>query len=229
VTLLKPTVDRQVVDVTSPPPANGITGGRCLFAKPGWGLTRPTSSWLKSPALLCRFSETTSRASSGPRRAIGVAPLASAGLGVFLMQTPAGMIVDPVRQRRTLLARRVDSARRLLRRCCRWSRPTWLGGFAAVRRRRHRAGLLSCPYWARWPWGWSGHAALNRTVAATSGWNHAATSAGGPACHGPGQLVRCDLRLLCGANRLGLAASSVSSSAGPRLTSIAASGRCRRG
>ena len=35
--------------------------------------------------------------------AIGVA-LSLAGLGVFLMQTPAGMIVDRVRQRRTLLA-----------------------------------------------------------------------------------------------------------------------------
>src|ERR1700675_2648776 len=35
--------------------------------------------------------------------AIGIA-ISLAGLGVFLMQTPAGMITDRVRQRRTLLA-----------------------------------------------------------------------------------------------------------------------------
>ena len=101
--------------------------------------------------------------------ALGVA-ISLAGLGVFLMQTPAGMIVDRVRQRRTLLA----AASLLLglcygvlplvparpagsTRCCLW--PGRAGVFLAA------AGRLAL--------GLVGHAALNRTIGSNQGWNHA--------------------------------------------------------
>ena len=75
---------------------------------------------------------------------------AFAGLGVILMQTPAGPIVDRVRQRRTLLA----GAALLLGICYGllpgqgWVIDTLLLTAGTARR-------FSCRCWERWRWPWS--------------------------------------------------------------------------
>ena len=101
--------------------------------------------------------------------AIGVA-IALAGLGVFLMQTPAGLIVDRCGSGgRCWPARRSCWASATA--CCRWCRPARLGRSAAVRG-RGGAGVLSAPAGGAGA-GLVGHAALNRTMGNNQGWNHA--------------------------------------------------------
>jgi MFS family permease len=101
---------------------------------------------------------------------IGLAT-AIAGLGVFLMQTPAGFIVDRVSHRRTLLA----GASLLLGICyglvslvpARW----WLIDpllFVAGAGQSFFTPLLGAL-----ALGLVGHAALNRTMGMNQGWNHA--------------------------------------------------------
>jgi len=102
--------------------------------------------------------------------AIGVA-ISLAGLGVFLMQTPAGMIVDRVRQRRTLLA----GASILLGVCYGLlpivpARPGWVDSLLFV------AGMgqaFFLPLLGALALGLVGHAALNRTMGSNQCWNHA--------------------------------------------------------
>jgi predicted MFS family arabinose efflux permease len=102
--------------------------------------------------------------------AIGAA-ICLAGLGVFLMQTPAGFLVDRIRQRRGLLA----GASLLLGGCFgllplipgRWwfiDPLLFLGGTAQA---------FFAPLLGALALGLVGHAALNRTVGANQGWNHA--------------------------------------------------------
>ena len=102
--------------------------------------------------------------------AIGTAA-ALAGLGVFLMQTPAGFLVDRIRQRRALLA----GASLVLGACYgllpltpargAWIDPLlFLGGTAQA---------FFNPLLGALALGLVGHAALNRTVGANQGWNHA--------------------------------------------------------
>jgi MFS family permease len=102
--------------------------------------------------------------------AVGVA-VSVAGLGVFLMQTPAGFLTDRVRRRRALLA----GASVLLGACYgllplvppawHWIEPLlFVGGAAQV----FFTPLLGCLALAL-----VGHEALNRTVGDNQGWNHA--------------------------------------------------------
>jgi predicted MFS family arabinose efflux permease len=102
--------------------------------------------------------------------AIGLA-ISFAGLGVFLMQTPAGMVVDRVRQRRGLLA----AASILLGVCYGLlplvpTYPGWVDPLLFV------AGMgqaFFLPLLGALVLGLVGHAALNRTVGGNQGWNHA--------------------------------------------------------
>jgi MFS family permease len=102
--------------------------------------------------------------------AIGVA-ISLAGLGVFLMQTPAGMITDRVCRRRTLLA----SASIALGLCYgfvpllpthpAWIDPLLFGAGAAQAFFLPLLGALAL--------GLVGHKALNRMIGHNQGWNHA--------------------------------------------------------
>jgi MFS family permease len=102
--------------------------------------------------------------------AIGLAAAAS-GLGVFLLQTPSGVIVDRVRRRRALLA----GASLLLGGCygllpllpARWAVVDPLLFLAGS------AGAFFNPLLGALALGLVGHAALNRTVGVNQGWNHA--------------------------------------------------------
>jgi MFS family permease len=102
--------------------------------------------------------------------AIGVA-ISLAGLGVFLMQTPAGMIVDRVRQRRTQLA----GASILLGVCYGLlplvpAHPGWVDPLLFV---AGTGQAFFVPLLGALALGLVGHAALNRTVGHNQGWNHA--------------------------------------------------------
>ncbi len=101
---------------------------------------------------------------------IGIA-ISLAGFGVFLMQTPAGMIVDRVRQRRTMLA----SASILLGVCYGLlplvpAHPAWIDSLLFV---AGTAQAFFLPLLGALALGLVGHAALNRTVGGNQGWNHA--------------------------------------------------------
>src|SRR5262249_19488792 len=100
--------------------------------------------------------------------AIGTAA-AAAGLGVFLLQTPAGLVVDGVRRRRALLA----GAALVLGACYglvallppRW----WLTGpllFTAG-----AAQAFFVPLLGALALGLAGHAALHRVMGANQSWN----------------------------------------------------------
>ncbi len=102
--------------------------------------------------------------------AIGVA-ISVAGLGVFVLQTPAGFLVDRVRQRRALLAAASVAvgacfgAVPLVPAEWRWIDPLlFLGGAAQA---------FFVPLLGALALGLVGHAAINRTVGANQGWNHA--------------------------------------------------------
>jgi predicted MFS family arabinose efflux permease len=102
--------------------------------------------------------------------ALGVA-ISLAGLGVFLMQTPAGLIVDRVRQRRTLLA----GASLLLGVCYGLvplvpASPAWIDPLLFV---AGTAQAFFLPLLSALALGLVGHAALNRTIGGNQGWNHA--------------------------------------------------------
>ncbi len=102
--------------------------------------------------------------------ALGVA-ISVAGLGVFVLQTPAGFLVDRVRSRRALLA----GASLLVGACFgavplvpadwRWIDPLLFLGGAAQSFFVPLLGALAL--------GLAGHAALNRTMGTNQGWNHA--------------------------------------------------------
>jgi MFS family permease len=102
--------------------------------------------------------------------AIGVA-IALAGLGVFLMQTPAGMITDRVHQRRTLLA----GASIVLGVCYGLlplvpAHPAWVDPLLFV---AGAGQAFFLPLLGALALGLVGHAALNRTIGHNQGWNHA--------------------------------------------------------
>ena len=102
--------------------------------------------------------------------AIGVA-LSLAGLGVFLMQTPAGMIVDRVRQRRTMLA-----AASILLGLCYGLLPLvpahagWIDPLLFI---AGAGQAFFLPLLGALALGLVGHAALNKTIGHNQGWNHA--------------------------------------------------------
>ena len=101
---------------------------------------------------------------------VGVA-ISLAGLGVFLMQTPAGMIVDRVRQRRTMLA----GASILLGVCYGLlplvpAHPAWIDSLLFL---AGTAQAFFLPLLGALALGLVGHEALNRTVGSNQGWNHA--------------------------------------------------------
>jgi MFS family permease len=102
--------------------------------------------------------------------ALGVA-ISVAGLGVFLMQTPAGFLVDRIRQRRALLAAAsivvgaCFAAVPLVPADWHWIDPLLFLGGAAQSFFVPLLGALAL--------GLVGHAALNRTMGANQGWNHA--------------------------------------------------------
>jgi len=102
--------------------------------------------------------------------AIGAA-IAVAGLGVFLMQTPAGLVVDWARRRRTLLA-----GTSLLLGVCYGAVPLapaeapWVDPLLFV------AGMAQAfflPLLGALALGLVGHAALSRTMGSNQSWNHA--------------------------------------------------------
>jgi MFS family permease len=102
--------------------------------------------------------------------ALGVG-ISLAGLGVFLMQTPAGLIVDRVRRRRTLLA----GASLLLGLCYGVlplvpASPGWIDPLLFV---AGAAQAFFLPLLGALALGLVGHAALNRTIGGNQGWNHA--------------------------------------------------------
>ena len=102
--------------------------------------------------------------------AIGIA-ISLAGLGIFLMQTPSGMIVDRVRQRRTLLA----GASILLDVCYGLlplvpAQPGWVDSLLFV---AGTGQAFFLPLLGALALGLVGHVALNRTVGNNQGWNHA--------------------------------------------------------
>jgi MFS family permease len=101
---------------------------------------------------------------------VGVA-IALGGLGVFLMQTPAGFLVDRIRQRRALLA----GVSLVLGLCygllpllpprAAWLDPLlFLGGASQA---------FFAPLLGALALGLAGHAGLNRLMGANQGWNHA--------------------------------------------------------
>ena len=102
--------------------------------------------------------------------AVGLA-LATAGLGVFLMQTPAGFIVDRVRQRRAL----VVVASITLGLCygllplvpAKWWTLDPLLFVSGM------SGAFFAPVLGALALGLAGHAALNRTMGSNQAWNHA--------------------------------------------------------
>ena len=102
--------------------------------------------------------------------AIGVA-ISLAGLGVFLMQTPAGMITDRVRFRRVLLA----GASMLLGVCYGLlplvpSVDAWVDSLLFV---AGTGQAFFLPLLGALALGLVGHEALNRTMGSNQGWNHA--------------------------------------------------------
>jgi predicted MFS family arabinose efflux permease len=102
--------------------------------------------------------------------AIGIA-IGLAGLGVFLMQTPAGMITDRLRQRRTLLA----GASIGLGACYGLlplvpAHPAWIDPLLFV---AGAGQAFFLPLLGALALGLVGHAALNRVIGHNQGWNHA--------------------------------------------------------
>lgn len=102
--------------------------------------------------------------------AIGFA-IAVAGLGVFIAQTPAGLIVDRVRQRRSMLAIAsiiVGTSLGLLPLVP--ATTAWIDSLLFV------SGVgqaFFAPLLGALALGLVGHAALNRTIGTNQGWNHA--------------------------------------------------------
>jgi MFS family permease len=102
--------------------------------------------------------------------AVGLA-ISSAGLGVFLMQTPAGLIVDRVRLRRALLA-----GASLVVGACFGLLPLVPAHWACIDPLLFLAGVGQSffnPLLGALALGLVGHAALNRTMGINQGWNHA--------------------------------------------------------
>src|SRR5579871_3196364 len=102
--------------------------------------------------------------------AIGVAT-AVAGLGVFLMQTPAGFIVDRVSRRRTLLA-----AASLGLGICYGLIPFVPAQWWLIDPLLFGAGSANAffaPLLGALALGLVGHEALNKTMGMNQGWNHA--------------------------------------------------------
>ncbi len=102
--------------------------------------------------------------------AIGVA-IALAGLGVFLMQTPAGMLVDRIRQRRTLLA-----SASLLLGVCYGLLPIVPAIAVPIDSLLFTAGVAQSfflPLLGALALGLVGHQELNRTLGNNQSWNHA--------------------------------------------------------
>ena len=101
--------------------------------------------------------------------AVGLA-LATAGLGVFLMQTPAGFIVDRVRQRRALVV--VASITLGL---CYGLLPLVPAKWWTLDPLLFVSGMAVrlAPVLGALALGLAGHAALNRTMGSNQAWNHA--------------------------------------------------------
>jgi MFS family permease len=102
--------------------------------------------------------------------ALGVA-IALAGLGVFLMQTPAGLITDRVRARRALLG-----GASMVLGLCYGLVPLLPSHPAVVDPLLFVAGTAQAfflPLLGALALGLVGHAALNRTMGQNQGWNHA--------------------------------------------------------
>jgi MFS family permease len=101
---------------------------------------------------------------------VGMA-IALGGLGVFLMQTPAGFLVDRVRQRRALLA-----GVSLLLGLCYGLLPLLPARGALLNPLLFLAGIshsFFAPLLGALALGLVGHAGLNRLMGANQGWNHA--------------------------------------------------------
>jgi MFS family permease len=102
--------------------------------------------------------------------ALGVA-VSVAGLGVFLMQTPAGLVTDKMRARRTLLA-----GASVLLGVCYGLVPLVPAHPGFVDPLLFLAGVgqaFFLPLLGALALGLVGHAALNRTMGQNQGWNHA--------------------------------------------------------
>jgi MFS family permease len=101
---------------------------------------------------------------------LGIA-ISLAGLGVFLFQTPAGMITDHVRSRRALLA-----GASMMLGVCYGLLPLVPAHAAAVDPLLFLAGAAQAfflPLLGALALGLVGHAALNRTMGQNQSWNHA--------------------------------------------------------
>ncbi|HWG47628.1 MAG TPA: MFS transporter [Gemmataceae bacterium] len=101
---------------------------------------------------------------------VGMA-IALGGLGVFLMQTPAGFLVDRIRQRRGLLA-----GASLLLGLCYGLLPLLPARWAYIDPLLFVGGMSQAffaPLLGAIALGLAGHAGLNRLIGANQGWNHA--------------------------------------------------------
>ena len=168
-TLLKPAVGKHEADETSPSPADGITG-RKVSLQSRVGLNAANFFLAEITGVVMPFLGAYLQGKQWSETAIGVA-LSLAGLGVFLMQTPAGMIVDRVRQRRTLLA-----GASILLGVCYGLLPLvpahsgWVDSLLFV---AGTGQAFFLPLLGALALGLVGHAALNRTVGSNQSWNHA--------------------------------------------------------
>ena len=168
-TLLKPAVGKHEADETSPSPADGITG-RKVSLQSRVGLNAANFFLAEITGVVMPFLGDYLQGKKWSETAIGVA-LSLAGLGVFLMQTPAGMIVDRVRQRRTLLA-----GASILLGVCYGLLPLvpahsgWVDSLLFV---AGTGQAFFLPLLGALALGLVGHAALNRTVGSNQSWNHA--------------------------------------------------------
>jgi MFS family permease len=167
--MLKLAASNRKVDGTPPAPAQGKTG-EMVSLQSRAGLNAANFFLAEITGVVMPFLGAYLQGQHWSETAIGFA-IALAGLGVFLMQTPAGMITDRVRQRRTLLA----GASILLGVCYGllplvpanpgWVNPLLFGAGAGQAFFLPLLGALAL--------GLVGHAALNRTMGHNQGWNHA--------------------------------------------------------
>jgi MFS family permease len=152
-----------------PPVSRVHTPAPVVSARSYWGLNAANFFLAEITAVVMPFLGAYFKGRSWTEAAIGNA-IAIGGLGVLLMQTPAGLIVDRVRQRRTLLA--VMSV--LLGVCYGLvplvpAKAGWIDPllFAAG-----TAQAFFLPLLGALALGLVGHAALNRTMGSNQSWNH---------------------------------------------------------
>ena len=159
-------IDAEIVDRSPPIPVDSESPSRQSLI----GLNAANFFVAEISAVVMPFLNDFLQASGWRYDAIGVAT-AAAGLGVFVMQTPAGFLVDRVKRRRTMLA-----ATSILLGLCygllplvprRWWLIDPLLFFSGA------ASAFFVPLLCAPALGLVGYGRLNRVVGANQSWNHA--------------------------------------------------------